>query len=151
MLQPLQSTNYFLFLGFMVLLIAIFIPTFLWGIRKTISDIQKLPEFTDLEVAAVQSKMRAVLVEIPLVLIFFAMAPLIWDQPTPATVFIGLAIGFIPIAYIAVSSIKNRVSIFRGREPLPVKGTKAIWSGVLNLALIFLVVTGYALYFASRK
>jgi len=151
MLQPLQLTNYLLFLGSSILLIAIFILVFLWAMRKGISNIQKLQDFTDLDVAAVRSQMLALLVGMPLVVLFFVLAPLVWDQPSPYTVFIALIIGFAPIAYIAVSSIRNRVSIFRGRESIPVKGAKAIWSGVINLVFIFLVFIGYAIYFASLK
>ena len=151
MLQPSQWPTYLLFLGFIILLIAIFIAGFLWALRKTISDLQKLPDFTELEVAAVRHQMLALLVGIPLFLLSFVLSPLVWKQPSPYTVFIGLITGFVPLAYIAVSSIRNRVSILRGRERLPVKGTKAIWSGVLNLVLIFIVVTGYTLYFTSGK
>lgn len=88
---------------------------------------------------------------IPLFLLFLVLSPLVWEQPSPYTVFIGLILGFVPIAYIAVSSIRTRVSILRGRERLPVKGTKAIWSGILNIVLMVLVFTGYAIYFASGK
>ena len=151
MLQPSQWPTYLLFLGFIILLIAIFIAGFLWALRKTISDLQKLPDFSELEVAAVRHQMLALLVGIPLFLLSFVLSPLVWDQPSPYTVFIELITGFVPLAYIAVSSIRNRVSILRGRERLPVKGTKAIWSGVLNLVLIFVVVTGYTLYFTSGK
>jgi hypothetical protein len=151
MLQPSQLPTYLLFLGFILLLIAIFIVIFLWGMRKTITALQKLAEFTDREVVAVRRQMLALLVGIPLFLLSFVLSPLVWHQPSPYTVFVGLITGFVPLAYIAVSSIRNRVSILRGRERLPVKGTKAIWSGVLNLVLIFVVVTGYTLYFASGK
>jgi len=148
MLQPSQLTNSLLFLGFSILLIAIFVPTFLWAMRKTISNIQELPEFTDLDVATVRRQMMALLVGMPFVVLFFALARLVWDQPTPSTVFIALIMGFTPLAYIAVSSIRNRVSIIRGREPLPVKGAKAVWSGVLNLVFIILMFTGFTIYFA---
>jgi hypothetical protein len=149
--MPSQLTNSLPFLVFSILVSAVYVPTFRWATRKTISELQQSQEFSDLEIAAVHNQFTAVLVEVPVVLLFFAVSPLIWDHPTAATVFIGLAIGFTPIAYIAVSSIQNRISIFRGRERLPVKGAKAIWSGVANLVLIFLVVTGYVLYFASGK
>ncbi len=151
MLQPSQLPTYFLFLGFIVLLIAIFIAIFLWALRKTISDIQKLPDFTHLEVDSVRRQMLALLVGIPLFLLFLVLSPLGWNQPSPFTFFIGLIIGFAPLVYIAVSSIRNRVSILRGREPLPVKGAKAVWSGVMNLVFVFLVFTGFAIYFASLK
>jgi hypothetical protein len=130
-------------------MIAIFVPTFLWAMRKTISNIQDLPDFTDLDVATVRRQMMALLVGMPFVVLFFALARLVWDQPTPSTVFIALIMGFAPLAYIAVSSIRNRVSIIRGRERLPVKGAKAVWSGVLNLVFIILMFTGFAIYFVS--
>ena len=151
MLQPSQWPTYLLFLGFILLLIAIFIVIFLWALRKGISNIQESAEFTDLEVVAVRRQMLALLVGVPLFLLFFVLSPLMWEQPSPYTLFIGLIIGFVPLAYIAVSSIQNRVSILRGRERLPVKGTKAIWSGVMNLAVIFLAFIGYAIYFAALK
>lgn len=151
MLQPSQLPTYLLFLGFIVLLIAIFIAIFLGALRKTISNIQKLSDFTDLQVTAVRHQMLAVLVGIPLFLLFLVLSPLGWNQPSPYTFFIGLFLGFAPLAYIALSSIRNRVSIFRGREQLPVKGAQAVRSGVLNLVFIVLVLTGFAIYFGSLK
>jgi hypothetical protein len=150
MLQLSQLTDSLLFLGSMILLIAIFIPTFLWAMRKTISNIQKLPEFTDLDVVAVRRQMMALLVGMPLVVLFFALARLVWDQPTPYIVFIALIMGFASLAYIAVSSIRNRVSIIRGRESLPVKGAKAVRSGVINLVFVILMFTGTAIFFALQ-
>src|SRR6266487_6573021 len=111
MLQPSQLTNSLLFLGAMLLLIGIFIPTFLWGLRKRISDMQKSPDFTDRDVIAVRRQMLAIVMGTPLVVLFLALSPLVWDQPSPAMVFIALILGFAPLAYIAVSSIRNRVSI----------------------------------------
>ena len=146
MLQPSQLTDALLFLGSMLLLIAIFIPTFLWVIRKTISDMQKLPEFTDLDVAAVRRQMLALLVGMPLIVLFFPLVRLVWSQPTPYIVFIALIMGIAPLMYIAVSSIQNRVSIIRGREPLPIKGAKAVRSGVINLVLVVLMSTGFAIF-----
>lgn len=151
MLQPSQWSTYLLFLGFIILLIAIFIAGFLWALRKTISDLQKLADFTQLEVAAVRHQMLALLVGLPLFLLFLVLSPLVWEQQSPYTVFIGLIIGFTSLAYIAVSSIRNRVSILRGRERLPIKGSKAVWSGVMNIVVIILVFIGYAIYFASKK
>jgi hypothetical protein len=147
MLQPSQLTNSFLFLSFSILLIAIFVPIFLWGLRKKISDMQKSPNFTDQDVIAIRRQMLTLLVGIPLLLLSLALPPLIWDQPPPNTVFIALIIGFAPLAYIAMSSIRNRVSI--GRGSLPTKGTQAVWSGVINLVFIVVMFTGLAIYFAS--
>jgi len=147
MLQPSQLTNSLLFLGAMLLLIAIFIPTFLWGLRKRISDMQRSPDFTDRDVIAVRRQMLAILVGTPLVVLFLALSPLVWDQPSPAMVFIALIMGFAPLAYIAVSSIRNRVSI--GGRSLPVTGTRAVWSGIISLVCIVLMFTGFAIYFAS--
>ena len=144
--QSSQLTDSLLFLGFSILLIAIFIPTFLWGLRKIISDMQKSPDFTDHDVIAVRRQMLALLVEGPLVLSFFTISRLILDRPSPYTVFIGLILGFAPLAYIAMSSIRNRVAI--GGRSLPVKGTKAVWSGVISLVFIILMFTGFAIYFA---
>jgi hypothetical protein len=139
-------TAYILFLGFTLIGIAVF----LWALRKGISNIQNFPGFTDLEATAIRRQMLALL-GVPLFILFFVLSPLAWHEFPPYALFIGLIIGFAPVGYIAVSSIRNRVSIFRGREPLPVKGTKAVWNGVMNLVLIFLVFMGYALYFASFK
>ena len=149
--QPSQLPAYLLFLGFIVLMIAIYIAVFLWAMRKAISNIQKLPEFSDLEVAAVQHQMLALLVRVPLFLLFLVLYPLGWNQPSPFTFFIGLIIGFAPLVYIAVNSIRNRVSILRGQERLPVKGAKAVWSGVINLVFIVLVFAGFAIYFVSLQ
>ncbi len=146
MFQPSFLTTYILFLGFIGVLIAIF----LWRLRKGISHIQKAPDLTDLEAAAIRRQMLALL-GIPLFVLFLVLSPLGWDLAKPSTLFIALIIGFAPLAYIAVNSIRNRVSILRGLEPLPVKGAKAAWNGAANLALILLVFIGYALYFATLK
>jgi hypothetical protein len=130
----------------MLLLIAIFIPTFLWVMRKTISNIQKLPEFTDLDVATVRRQMMALLVGMPLVVLLFPLVRLVSAQPMPYIYFIGFMMGFAPLVYISVSSIRNRVSIFRGREPLPIKGAKAVRSGVINLVLVILMFTGFTIF-----
>ena len=147
MLQPWQFPNYLQYLGSMFLLIAIFIATFLWTIRKTIGDIQKSSDLTHLEVAAVRRQMLALLIGTPLVVLFFALSPLIWDQPSLDMVFIALIMGFAPLAYIAVSSIRNRVA-FGGRS-LPVKGAKAVRSGVVSLLIVVLMFTGFAIFFTS--
>ena len=153
MLQPSRLSGSLLALGFSILLSSLFVPIFLWGLRKRVSAMQKSPDFTDRDVAAVQRQMLAFAVGVPLILLFFAVSPLIWDQPSPYTVFIGLLLGFAPLAYLAVSSIRNRVAI--GAGLLPVKGTKAVRSGVINLVFLVLLFGGfaiyYALYFASTK
>src|SRR5688572_32781555 len=113
MFQSSQLSNFLLFLGFTILLIAIFIPIFIWGLRKRISEMQKSPDFTDQDVIAVRRQMLAFLVGVPLVLLFLALSPLVGDQPSPYTFIIGLLIGFAPLAYLAVSSIRNRVAIGR--------------------------------------
>jgi hypothetical protein len=150
MFQPSELTDSLLFLGSMLLLIAIFIPTFLWGMRRTISNIQKLPEFTDLDVIVVRHQLLALLVGLPLLLLFFAFARLLLDRPTPSIVFIALIMGFAPLTYIAASSIRNRVSILRGGGRLPIKGTKAVRSGVINLVLVVLMFTGFAIFLALQ-
>jgi hypothetical protein len=146
MLQASQLSGSLLSLGFSILLSAIFIPIFLWGLRKRVSVMQKSPDFTDRDVTAIQRQMLAFLVSVPLILLFFAVSPLIWDQPSPYTVLIGLILGFAPLAYLAVSSIRNRVAI--GRGLLPVKGTKAVRSGVISLVFLVLLFGGFAIYFA---
>jgi hypothetical protein len=141
-------TEYILILGFIVILIALFL---LWILRKGISNTQKSPEFSNLEKAAIRRQMLSSL-GLLLLILFFVLSPLVWNEFPPYALFIALIIGFAPLAYIAVSSIKNRVSILQGdRDHLPVKGTKAVKSGVMNLVFIFLVFIGFALYFASFK
>ena len=147
MLQPLQLPDSLLFLGFIILMIAIFIPTFLWGLRKVISNMKKSTEFTNLEMAAVRRQMLVLLVWTPLIVLFFAVSRLILDRPSPYTVFFGLILGFTPLAYIAVSAIRHRVSIGEGGRP--VKGAKAVRSGVISLVFLALVFGGFAIYFAS--
>jgi len=132
----------------MLFLIAIFIATFLWAMRKAISNVQKSSDFTHLEVDAVRRQMLALLVGVPLVVLFLTLAPVVWDRPSLYMIFIGLILGFAPLVYIAVSSIRNRVAIGGGRS-LPVKGTKAVWSGILGLVFIVLMFTGSAIFFAS--
>ncbi len=146
MFQASQLSGSLLSLAFSILLSATFIPIFLWGLRKRVSVMQKSPDFTDRDVTAAQCQMLAFLVGVPLILLFFAVSPLIWDQPSPYTVFIGLILGFAPLAYLAVSSIKNRVAI--GGGLLPVKGTKAVRSGVISLVFLVLLFGGFAIYFA---
>jgi len=132
----------------MLLLIAIYIASFFWAMQKAISKIQKSPEFTPLEVAAVRRQMLALLVGVPLVVLFLTLSPLIWDRPSLYTVFIGLILGFAPLAYMAVSSIRNHIAIGGGRS-FPVKGAKAVWSGVIGLVFIIFMFTGFAIFFAS--
>ena len=144
MLQSSQLAQYLLVLALLVILIG---ALFLWALRKGISNIQKSLEFTDLEGAAIQRQLLALL-GIPLFILFVGLTPLAWDQWPPYGVFVALIIGFAPLAYISVSSIRNRVSILRRLEPLPVKGRKAVWNGATNLALILLTFAGFAYYFA---
>jgi hypothetical protein len=146
MLQPSQLTDSLLLLGAFILMIAIFIPTFLWGMRKTISKLQQSPDFTELDVDAIRRQMLALLVGAPLILLFFALGRLVSDQPTPGFVFIALILGFAPLAYIAVSTIRNRVT-FGGRS-VAVKGKKAVRNGVISLVFLVLSFGGFALYFA---
>ena len=146
MLPPLQIPDSLLFLGFSVLIIAIFIPTFLWGIRKVISSMKKSTEFTDLDIVTVRRQMLVLLVWVPVVLLFFAVARLVWEQPTPAFVFIALIMGFVPLAYIAISAIRNRISIAEGGRPI--KGVKAVRGGVITLVFLVLTFGGFAIYVA---
>ena len=146
MLQSSQLSGALLFLGFSIFLSAIFVPIFLWGLRKRISVMQKSLDYTDRDVIAVRRQMLAFLVGTPLILLFFALPPLIGDQPSRYTVFIGLILGFAPLAYLAVSAIRNRVAI--GGGLLPVKGAKAVRSGIIGLVFIVLTFTGFAIYFA---
>jgi hypothetical protein len=141
-------TEYILIiLGFIVVLIALFLFRIL---RKGISNIEKSGDFSNLEMAAIRRQMLALL-GVPLFLLFFILSPLAWDELPPYALFIALIIGFAPVAYIAVSSVRNRVSIFESRASLPVKGTRAVWDGVMNLVLVLVVFIGYALYFASFR
>src|SRR5215211_4646593 len=100
MLQASQLSGSLLALGFSIFLSAIFVPIFLWGLRKRISIMQKSLDYTDRDVIAVRRQMLAFLVGVPLVLLFFAVSPLIWDEPAPSTFLIGLIIGFAPLAYL---------------------------------------------------
>ena len=152
MLQPLQIPDSLLFLGFSVLMIAIFIPTFLWGLRKVVNNMKKSTGFTNPDIVAVRRQMLALLVMAPVVLLFFAGSRLLLDRPSPYTVFIGLILGFVPLAYIAVSAIRNRILIAEGGYP--VKGAKAVRGGVISLVFLILMFGGfaiYALYFVSWK
>jgi|SRR6266536_1443607 len=150
MQQPSQLKDSLLFLGFSILLIAIFIPVFLWGLRKRISDMQKSQDFTDHDVIAVRRQMLALLVEVPLVLLFLALSRLVLAQPSPSIFLLGLILGFAPLVYVAISSIRNRVAI--GGRSLPAKGTRAVWSGVISLVFFVLMFfTGLVIYFASLK
>jgi hypothetical protein len=148
MLQPSHFPNYLQFLGSTLLLSVIFIAIFFWAMRRAISNMQKSPEFTHLEVDAVRGQMLALLVGTPLVLMFVVLAPLLWEQPSSDMVFIGLILGFAPLAYIAVSAIRNRVLI--GGRSLPIKGTRAARSGVINLVLVILMFIGSVIFFASQ-
>ena len=141
-------TEYILIiLGFIVGLIALFL---FWILRKGISNIEKAPDFSNLEMAAIRRQMLALL-GVPLFILFMILSPLVWDEFPPYAHFIALIIGFAPVAYIAVSSIRNRVSIFESRASLPVKGSRAVWDGVMNLVLILVVFLVYALYFPPLK
>jgi len=140
---------------FFLSIIGIFIAISIWGLRKSISNLQKSSDFTGLEVTAIRHQMLVLLWGISLFLLFFVLSPLVWGwgKRMPSySVFPALTIGFAPLAYISVNSIKNRVSIFRGLEQRPVKGAKAVWYGILNLVLIFLILTlGSVWYLAPFK
>jgi hypothetical protein len=143
--QPSQLTESLLFLGFSLLLSAISISILLSALRKIRSDMQKSPEYTDRDVIAVQRQILALLVETPLVLLFFAISRLTLDRPSTYTVFIGLILIFAPLAYLAVSWIRDRIAI--GVRSLPVKGSKAVRSGVISLVFLVLSFGGTAIYF----
>jgi hypothetical protein len=146
MQQPSPLTDSLLFLGSMLLLVAIFIPIFLWGIRKVISSMEKSTEFTVLDIVTVRRQMLVLLVWAPVVLLFFAVARLVLEQPTPAFVFTALIMGVVPLAYIAISAIRNRILIAEGGRP--VKGAKAVRGGVITLVLLVLTFGGFAIYVA---
>ena len=82
----------------------------------------------------------------PLFVLFLVVSRLLLDRPSPYTVIIGLTLGFVPSAYIAVSAIKNRVLI--GERGRPVKGAKAVRGGVISLVFLVLMFGGFAMYFA---
>jgi hypothetical protein len=138
-------TEYILFLVFVLVLITVF----LWALQQGLSRLQKLPDFTDLEIAAMRRQLLALL-GIPLFILFLVLSPLVGDRGEPYGYLLAAIIGLGSIAYISVSSIKDRVSILRGRERLPIKGTKAIWSGVMNLVII-LLIGGIFIYYVLRK
>jgi hypothetical protein len=143
--QPSQLTDSLLFLGFSLLLSAISILIFLSALRKLRSDMQKSPEYTERDVIAVQRQILALLVETPLVLLFFAISRLTLDRPSAYTVFMGLILGFVPLAYLAVSWIRDGIAI--GGRSLPIKGTEAVRSGVISLVVLVLSFGGTAIYF----
>ena len=133
-------TEYLLFLGFILILIAVF----LWGWRQGFRYIQKLPDFTDNETAAIRHQMIALL-GVPL----FVLALALYRAKSYSFAVVFL-IGFGPLGYIAVSSIRNRVSILQRRESLPIRGNKAVWAGIVNLVLILLSL-GLFLYYGAFK
>ncbi len=133
-------TEYLLFLGFILILIAIF----LWGWRQGFRYIQKLPGLTDNETAAIRHQMLALL-GMPL----FVLALALYRAKPYAFAFVFL-IGFGPLGYIAMSSIRNRVSILQRRESLPIRGNKAVWVGIGNLVVILLAL-GLFLYYGAFK
>jgi hypothetical protein len=150
MLQPSQVPAYLLFLAFVFFMIVIFEAVFRWVLRKQISEMQHSSDYSDREVNAVCYQTLALMIGVPLSMLFLVLSPLGWNLQHPFIYFLALALGFAPLAYIAVSSIRNRISIFRGRERLPVKGVKAVRSGVINLVLVILMFTGSVIFFASQ-
>jgi hypothetical protein len=150
-LQPSQVPTYILFMTFIVFLIVLFIAIYRWALRKRIHDMRQSPDFTEQDVIAVRNQMLALMIGVPLFLLFLFLSPLGWNLRQPFVFFLAFIIGFAPLAYISVSSIQNRVSIFQARKGIPIQGTKAVWSGVINLAFIILVFTAFAVYFASLK
>jgi hypothetical protein len=136
---------YILFLGFVWLLIAVF----LWGWRQGYNDIHKLHDFADVEQTALRRQMKALL-GIPLVVGVLVLYPLAGEGARPYAFFVALMIGSGALGYIAVSSIRNRVSILRGREPVPIKGNQAVWGGVINL-VVMLLFLGFILYSISSE
>jgi len=153
MLQPSFLTSYIFSSVIFLVFIGIFFVISLWGLKKSISHIQKLPEFTDFEVTVIRHQMLVLLGGITLFLLFFALSPLVWGEVKrwpPYASILALIIGFLPLVYISVNSIKNRVSMFRGIDSSPTKGAKAIWYSILNLVLTLLAF-GYALYYFFPK
>src|SRR5690349_5676443 len=110
--------------------------------QKGISNIQKSPDLKDIEAVAIKHQMLDWMVGMRLFLLFLVLSPLGCNLQQVFVFFVALIIEFAPLAYISISSIRNRVSILGGREQHAVKGAMAVWSGGMNLAFIFLVFAG---------
>jgi len=151
MLQPAQVPAYLLFLAFVIFLIVIFVAVFRWSWQKRIGEMRQSLDYSDREVNAVHYQTLALMIGLPLFLLFLTLSPLGWNLQHPFIYFLALALGFAPLIYISVSSIQNHISIFRTFESTPVRGRKAVWKGVSFLVFAFLVFTGFAIYFVSIK
>jgi hypothetical protein len=151
MLQPSQVPTYLLFLAFVIFLIIFFEAVFRWALRKRISEMRQSSDYSDREVNAVRDQTLALMIGLPLFLLFLVLSPLGWNLRHPFIYFLALALGFAPLIYISVSSIQNQISIFRTFESSPVRGRKAVWKGVSFLAFTVLVFAGFAIYFVSIK
>jgi hypothetical protein len=76
----------------------------------------------------------------PALIVVVSIFAALFEKPWPQYAgTIALVLSVWPIGYICVSSIQNRVSLIRGRQPLPVKGAIAVRNGVINLVLLILV------------
>jgi hypothetical protein len=151
MLQPSQVPTYLLFLAFVILLIIIFEAGFRWVLRKRTREMQQSSDYSDREVNVFRYQTLALMIGVPLFLLFLVLSPLGWNLRHPFINFLALALGFAPLIYISVSSIRNRISIFRTFESSPVRGKKAVWKGVSFLVFTVLVFVGFAIYLVSMK
>jgi hypothetical protein len=151
MLQPAQVPAYLLFLAFVIFLIIIFEAGFHWAWRKRIGEMRQSSDYSDQEVNAVSYQMLAMMIGVPLSILFMVLSPLGWNLRHPFIYFLALALGFAPLIYISVSSIRNHISIFRTFESTPVRGRKAVWKGISFLIFSALVFAVFVIYFVFMK
>jgi hypothetical protein len=76
MLQPSQVQPYLLFLAFVIFLIIIFEAVFRWGLRKRIGEMRQSSDYSDQEVNAVRYETLALMIGVPLFLLFLVLSPL---------------------------------------------------------------------------
>ncbi|MEP7358605.1 MAG: hypothetical protein ABI847_15255 [Anaerolineales bacterium] len=140
--MPIERIYFALFNLFVLIMGAVFVFLLRLGIMR----VEQLPEYTQDEKAIIRKQMKALYL-LPVFMFVLIDFPG-WLNSIAAAIqlFLALAIGFGMIAYVAISSIKNRISMFREHGKPPTRGRTAVWGGIINLGLVLVAWSG-GLYF----
>ncbi len=135
-----------------LLFIVVFLVIFFWAWPLGFRRVPTLQGFTMREKVAIQNQMKALLFLPVLIamIISFRFLPQEGRGVHVGAFYFGLIVGMGTLGYIAISSIREQVSIFGKHDNLPLKGRQAVWAGIANIVFIIFVV-GFALFFVPFK
>ena len=121
--------------------ILVILTLHIWGLRGQYRNIQKLEDFTDQEKAVLKRQLLAV-VPMSIFVVFFLLFFLGLSVSFSQLMWSGVLLSIPTIGYVAVSSIKHRVSLFRGKGARnPTRGKVAVGMGVVMIiGLLFEVI-----------